>query len=149
MGTKPNRIPIESGVLTFQQAMSGAVSPQYSATSPMHATGHDTSCIGSNMTLAALLEGTAETTATTTVSGKMESPTAESPTDKLYGRNGYVGAMGGNEVVGRGFLCGSSATIAQLGNKQRTQRLRTSSMPAESRKVNIKKHTYICKYVCI
>ncbi|XP_059223315.1 uncharacterized protein LOC106082102 [Stomoxys calcitrans] len=204
--SKPSRmnlIPVDTGgVLTFQQAMSGAVSPQYSATSPLYGGGAGSASLGvgcgtnnSHLTSSAsaaalggggggptaseldmLLEDSTSTASPTStvcgaiVGGPSNGPfLADTPTGECNGlrqRNdhhgmfnahtpgggGSAGAMvtGGcclddmdsptaiphERIAGVGSSMvhgGSSATIAQLGNKQR-QRMRTSSMPAESRK---------------
>ncbi|KAM7349646.1 uncharacterized protein ACRADG_008505 isoform 2-T3 [Cochliomyia hominivorax] len=187
--SKPSRmnlIPVDTGgVLTFQQAMSGAVSPQYSAaTSPLYApnsmVGHlpsssSTSAaavvVGSNNTteLDMLLEDTTSTASPTSTvcCGDGRPPNgpyvADTPTGDCGAGAGAGGGSGGGilrtrndhqfphadggdmdsptavpheRVAGVGSSLihgGSSATIAQLGSRQR-QRMRTSSMPAESRK---------------
>ncbi|XP_055844622.1 uncharacterized protein DDB_G0283357 isoform X2 [Episyrphus balteatus] len=107
------------GVLTFKQAMSGAVSPQYTATSPLQMMGGGIGGVsgvgnGSNNAMTSVLEATTD--------GSI------SPSPSANVIRGDRGDSGGGI-----FFCGSSATIAQLGCKQK-QRLRTSSMPAESRK---------------
>uniref|UniRef100_A0A1I8NFP6 Ras family protein n=1 Tax=Musca domestica TaxID=7370 RepID=A0A1I8NFP6_MUSDO len=201
-----NLIPVDSGgVLTFQQAMSGAVSPQYSATSPLYGRGDGgmgiacgtnnshltSSAVGgagpgggaadgrggpTTSELDMLLEDTTSTVSPTSTicgNGGVGPPSngpflADTPTDMecngLRHRNDHRHDMfnattNSANDAGRGGGCclddldsptaipheriagvgsslvhgGSSATIAQLGNKQR-QRMRTSSMPAESRK---------------
>ncbi|XP_075158151.1 uncharacterized protein LOC142231428 [Haematobia irritans] len=205
--SRMNMIPVDSGgVLTFQQAMSGAVSPQYSATSPLYgggggalgvSCGTNNSHLTSSASAAALgggsgggattseldmlLEDTTSTASPTSTvcGGLMGGPTngpflADTPTGECNGsgvggagvrqRNDHHGIFNAPQTPGNasgivtGGYClddmdsptaipheriagvgssmvhgGSSATIAQLGNKQR-QRMRTSSMPAESRK---------------
>ncbi|XP_039961277.1 uncharacterized protein LOC120775261 isoform X2 [Bactrocera tryoni] len=170
-----------AGVLTFQQAMSGAVSPQYSSATPLLfgggggggagiggsiATNMDLLC-GSSTALASVLEDTA------TSAGEMVSDilqTGDSPTmlnhqhnnagngngngnnNKNNGLNdshyeldviesgiGSVGAVvnvgtSGVHRAASNILHSSSATIAQLQGSRQRQRMRTSSMPAESRK---------------
>lgn len=192
-----NLIPVDTGgVLTFQQAMSGAVSPQYSAaTSPLYApnsmVGHlpSSSAAATNTTggggvggstntteLDMLLEDTTSTATSPTSTvccGDGRPPNgpyvADTPTGDCGSNIGLERGGGGGGGVsglrtrndhqfphtGEGDLDsptavpheriagvgsslihgGSSATIAQLGNRQR-QRMRTSSMPAESRKVS-------------
>nr|XP_036222167.1 transcription factor mef2A [Bactrocera oleae] len=170
-----------AGVLTFQQAMSGAVSPQYSSATPLLfgggggvagmggsiATNMDLLC-GSSSALASVLEDTA------TSAGEMVSDilrTGDSPTMNHQHNNGGNGNGNGNgnnnknnglndshyelDVIESGIgsvgavvnvgtsgvhraasniLHSSSATIAQLQGSRQRQRMRTSSMPAESRK---------------
>ncbi|XP_037889389.1 serine-rich adhesin for platelets [Glossina fuscipes] len=176
INSKPKRmnlIPVDSGgVLTFQQAMSGAVSPQYSATSPLYNDG----CIPSKTQahkfnayishskgnasgedndtakeLDVLLEDSASnvlnSTATFTPCCPPNGPlVADTPTrDDVHDRTGEnVVDMDSPSSIPqeRGAGVGSSSALAnvansatngQITNKQR-QRLRTSSMPAESRK---------------
>ncbi|XP_065366102.1 putative mediator of RNA polymerase II transcription subunit 26 [Calliphora vicina] len=181
--TKParmNLIPVDTGgVLTFQQAMSGAVSPQYSAaTSPLYAPNSLVGCINSHMPSSAsatnagggggaintteldmLLEDTTSTASPTSTvcCGDGRPPNgpyvADTPTGDCGGggsmrtRNDHQfphadgdldspTAVPHERIAGVGSSLihgGSSATIAQLGSRQR-QRMRTSSMPAESRK---------------
>lgn len=209
-----NLIPVDTGgVLTFQQAMSGAVSPQYSATSPLYggggsgvigcgtnnshltsssAAGASSSVGGGGVSggpttseLDMLLEDTTSTASPTSTvcggvgSGGIMGPPngpylTDTPTGECNGmrqRNDHYGKFNATTTPGGGASAGgcclddmdsptaipheriagvgsslvhggSSATIAQLGNKQR-QRMRTSSMPAESRKVS----KYSTKYV--
>ncbi|XP_067640480.1 uncharacterized protein [Eurosta solidaginis] len=177
-----------TGVLTFQQAMSGAVSPQYSSTTQLlfgsGIGGAGGGSIAANMDL---LGGSSSALASvledaTTSAGEILSDTplhaGDSPTmnqhhhhthhhphhhhhqssqnnnnnhddlnDSHYeldviddgGSIGGVGAgvnMGTDGVhrTGSNILHSSSATIAQLQGSRQRQRMRTSSMPAESRK---------------
>ncbi|XP_046803069.1 uncharacterized protein LOC111678629 [Lucilia cuprina] len=178
--SKPSRmnlIPVDTGgVLTFQQAMSGAVSPQYSAaTSPLYAPNSMVGSINSHLPSSAsaaavaaanatnsteldmLLEDTTSTASPTSTvcCGDGRPPNgpyvADTPTGDCSGgmrtRNDHQfphadgdldspTAMPHERIAGVGSSLihgGSSATIAQLGSRQR-QRMRTSSMPAESRK---------------
>lgn len=90
-----SKISLESGALTLKQVLSGAVSPQYSATcsSPTH---------NMNVKFAD--------------SSDLHSPT-DTPTQNKTG---------------------SSANISETNSHQQ-QRMRTSSMPAENRKVKNKR----------
>ena len=164
-GKPPNRLPLipseSSGkggnfgsVLTFQQAISGVVSPQYqSANSSLLQSGtsaldldmlHDSSAgFNSNAMENTKISSNnvpyADSPSVNEDSGgsfNMDSPTNHFAAAYLAsssgGRMSGVGAS--NFVGGSSILHGSSATIGQFGSRQR-QRLRTSSMPAESRKV--------------
>lgn len=172
--SKPSRInliPVDTGgVLTFQQAMSGAVSPQYSATSPLYNPSNQQNVVGGTTTASSeldmLLEDTTATTSPTSTiclglgGAAVNVPcVADSPTGSC-GEHSIMGdgiatdcgciphiddmdspttAIPHERIAGVGSSLihgGSSATIAQLGSRQR-QRMRTSSMPAESRKVSV------------
>ncbi|XP_054729300.1 uncharacterized protein LOC129238287 [Anastrepha obliqua] len=178
---KPSRLPslqsmvIENtgsfsgggGVLTFQQVISGAVSPQYSSIpAPLFGSeggGGVGGSIASNIDLlgvsssglAFVLEDTA-TSVKETVSDTLQagdSPTMSHPPinnsdnnglndnhyelDIIQSEGGVAGVSVDTECVHTttsNILHSSSSTIAHLQSSRHRQRMRTSSMPAESRK---------------
>lgn len=165
---------IESGVLTFHQAMSGAVSPQYAgvvtgvgagagvgsgASSQLPVNELDKCRLGSSSALAAVAEHTAETaetaetaaaatssgganaTSSTTAgsSDEVQSPVANSRAlqQQYHSVNSNQQRERGVGESAASVAYGSSATIAVAVHMSERQRLRTSSMPAESRKVSM------------
>ncbi|XP_053949343.1 uncharacterized protein LOC128857619 [Anastrepha ludens] len=178
---KPSRLPslqsmvIENtgsfsgggGVLTFQQVISGAVSPQYSSIpAPLFGSeggGGVGGSIASNIDLlgvsssglAFVLEDTG-TSVKETVSDTLQagdSPTMSHPPinnsdnnglndnhyelDIIQSEGGVAGVSVDTECVHTttsNILHSSSSTIAHLQSSRHRQRMRTSSMPAESRK---------------
>ena len=156
-GKPPNRLPLIpsetassnfGNVLTFQQAMSGVVSPQYTSTTPLMHSASTTIDLDmlNDTALSSVLENANDSLKNLPFA---DSPTADdedilsggSPTSTFaaaYLANSSSGRMSGVGasafVGGSSIIHGSSVTVGQYGSRQR-QRLRTSSMPAESRKV--------------
>lgn len=157
---------IESGVLTFHQAMSGAVSPQYAGVVTGVGAGAgvgsgasselDKCRLGSSSALAAVAEHTAESAAATPSGGpNAAGSTTAGSSDEVHSPVANSRALqqqyhsvnsnsNSNQQRERGVgessasvAYGSSATIAVAVHMAERQRLRTSSMPAESRKVSM------------